>query len=67
MFCRMSRVPNWRPPPPSAGAANPNADMASPKKVDDKIYENTWKKGGEVAVVARRSVDRSPSNGRFLP
>ena len=29
---------------------NPNADMASPKRVDDNTYTNTWKKGGKVTI-----------------
>jgi hypothetical protein len=32
---------------------NPNADAASPKKVDDNTYTNTWKKGGKVTVTAK--------------
>ncbi len=32
---------------------NPEADMASPKKIDDNSYENTWKKGGKAAIVAK--------------
>jgi hypothetical protein len=32
---------------------NPNADTASPKKVDDNTYTNTWKKDGKVTVTAK--------------
>ena len=32
---------------------NPNADTASPKKVNDNTYTNTWKKGGKVTVTAK--------------
>lgn len=32
---------------------NPDADTASPKKIDDNSYDNTWKKGGKVTVVAK--------------
>ena len=37
---------------------NPEADMASPKKIDDNSYENTWKKGGKVAIVAKVAVSK---------
>jgi hypothetical protein len=37
-------------------AGNPMADMASPKKVDDNTYENTWKKGGKATVTAKVTV-----------
>ncbi len=29
---------------------NPSADTASPKKVDDNTYTNTWKKAGKVTM-----------------
>ena len=35
---------------------NPNADTASPKKVDDNTYTNTWKKAGKVTVKAKVAV-----------
>jgi hypothetical protein len=34
---------------PWAGS-NPNADAASPKRVDDNTYTNTWKKAGKVTM-----------------
>jgi hypothetical protein len=41
-----------------AWAGNPNADMASPKKIDDNSYENTWKKGGKVTRVVKVVVSK---------
>ena len=35
---------------------NPDADMASAKKVDDNNYTNTWKKGGKVTINAKATV-----------
>jgi hypothetical protein len=35
---------------------NPMADTASPKRIDNNTYENTWKKGGKVTVTAKISV-----------
>ncbi|MCM3875749.1 MAG: hypothetical protein NEA02_04950 [Thermoanaerobaculia bacterium] len=35
---------------------NPDADMASAKKVDDNSYVNTWKKGGKTTVTAKAVV-----------
>ena len=35
---------------------NAMADTASPKRIDDNNYENTWKKGGKVTVTAKVSV-----------
>jgi hypothetical protein len=35
---------------------NPDADMASPKKIDDNSYENTWKKGGKTTMIAKAVV-----------
>ncbi len=32
---------------------NPDADMASPKRIDDNSYENTWKKGGKATITAK--------------
>lgn len=32
---------------------NPDADTASPKKIDDNSYENTWKKGGKATIVSK--------------
>jgi hypothetical protein len=32
------------------------ADTASPKRIDDNSYENTWKKGGKATVTAKVSV-----------
>ena len=37
---------------------NPDADMASPKKIDDNTYENVWKKGGKVTVTAKVVVSK---------
>jgi hypothetical protein len=35
---------------------NSMADVASPKRIDDNNYENTWKKGGKATVTSRVSV-----------
>ena len=35
---------------------NPDADMASAKKVDDNSYVNIWKKGGKTTVTAKAVV-----------
>ena len=32
---------------------NPDADMASPRKIDDNSYDNTWKKGGKATITAK--------------
>jgi len=32
---------------------NPDADMASPKRIDDNTYDNTWKKDGKATVIAK--------------
>jgi hypothetical protein len=32
---------------------NPDADTASPKKIDDNGYDNTWKKGGKATITAK--------------
>lgn len=37
---------------------NPDADMASPKKVDDNSYDNTWKKGGKATMSAKVVVSK---------
>ena len=37
---------------------NPEADMASPKRIDDNGYENTWKKGGKATVTAKAVVSK---------
>jgi hypothetical protein len=37
---------------------NPDADMASAKKIDDNRYENTWKKGGKVTRVVKAVVSK---------
>jgi hypothetical protein len=37
-------------------SGNPMADTAAPKRVDDNIYENVWKKAGKVTVTAKVSV-----------
>jgi hypothetical protein len=37
---------------------NPDADVASAKKIDDNSYENTWKKGGKVTRVAKAVVSK---------
>jgi hypothetical protein len=37
---------------------NPDADMASPKRIDANSYENAWKKGGKVTVNARVVVSK---------
>ena len=37
---------------------NPDADMASPKRIDANNYENAWKKGGKATVNARAVVSK---------
>lgn len=37
-------------------AGNPNADTASPKRIDANSYQNTWKKDGKVTVTAKAVV-----------
>lgn len=32
---------------------NPDADMASPMRIDHNSYSNTWKKGGKATVTAK--------------
>ena len=36
-----------------AYAGNPDADMATPKRIDDNSYQNTWKKAGKVTITAK--------------
>ncbi len=37
---------------------NPEADTASPKRIDDNSYENTWRKGGKVTITAKVVVSK---------
>jgi len=37
---------------------NPDADMASPKRIDDNSYENIWKKGGKTTITAKGVVSK---------
>jgi hypothetical protein len=37
---------------------NPEADTASPKRIDDNSYENTWKKGGKATITAKVVVSK---------
>jgi hypothetical protein len=39
-------------------AGNPDADTASPKKIDDNSFENVLKKGGNVTVSAKGVVSK---------
>ena len=32
---------------------NPDGDMATPRKMDDNSYSNTWKKGGKATITAK--------------
>src|SRR5258706_5928816 len=41
-----------------AWEGNPDADTASPKKIDDNSYSNTWKKGGKATVAANVVVSK---------
>jgi hypothetical protein len=34
-------------------AGNPDADTASPKRLNDNGYQNTWKKAGKVTITAK--------------
>ena len=34
-------------------AGNPDADTATPKRIDDNSYQNTWKKAGKVTTTAK--------------
>ena len=42
---------------------NPNADTASPKRIDANSYRNTWKKDGKVTITAKAVVS---SDGKTL-
>lgn len=42
---------------------NPDADTASPMKIDDNSYSNTWKKGGKVTISGKLVVS---ANGKTL-
>ena len=35
---------------------NPDADMASPKRIDAASYENVWKKGGKATITSKVTV-----------
>lgn len=35
---------------------NPNADTASPRRIDANTYENVWKKGGKATITSRAGV-----------
>jgi hypothetical protein len=37
---------------------NPDADIASAKKIDDNSYVNTWKKDGKTTIVAKAVVSK---------
>ena|SRR6266566_5824032 len=37
---------------------NPDADMVSPKRIDDNSYENIWKKGGKATITAKAVVSK---------
>ncbi len=39
-------------------AGNPDADTASPKRIDDNSYQNVWKKGGKVTITSKGVVSR---------
>ena len=42
---------------------NPDADTASPKRIDDNSYENTWKRGGKAMMNAKVAVS---GNGKTM-
>ena len=42
---------------------NPDADMASAKKIDDNSYENVWKKDGKTTITAKVVVSK---NGKTM-
>jgi hypothetical protein len=42
---------------------NPDADMASPKRIDANSYENTWKKDGKATITSKVVVSE---NGKTL-
>jgi hypothetical protein len=35
---------------------NPDADTASPRKIDDNSYDNTWKRGGKETITAKVAI-----------
>ena len=37
---------------------NPEADMSSPKRIDENSYTNNWKKGNKVTIVAKVVVSK---------
>jgi hypothetical protein len=37
---------------------NPDADMTSPKKIDDNSFENVWKKGGKATITVKAAVSK---------
>ncbi len=37
---------------------NPNADTASPRKIDDNSYEGTWRKDGKITITLRGVVSK---------
>ena len=39
-------------------AGNPDADTATPKRIDDSTYENVWTKGGKVTMTAKATVSK---------
>jgi len=39
-------------------AGNPNADTATPERIDANHYRNTWKKDGKVTIVADVTVSK---------
>lgn len=41
-----------------AWSGNPNADTASPKRIDNSSYENVWKKGGKVTITSEAVVSK---------
>jgi len=43
---------------PVSWTGNPNADTATPKRIDANHYRNTWKKGGKVTIVADVTVSK---------
>jgi len=56
-----------------AWTGNPSADVASPKRIDDKSYENVWKLGGKRTMTSRvvvsddnktLTVTQTPSGGK---
>ena len=39
-------------------AGNPDADTASPRRIDDNSYQNVWRKGGKATVTSKGVVSR---------